>query len=266
MLQTDSETMSLGESIAEAITIAGTISTVASVVVNQLVSTIKVGYLVTLLQQFGGASVVEVVACQVHIPVQQGPRSVYAAHPGSRDSVVLAPAATSAAHSASATSHRPHHTPGHIVEPSVVGVVSVEYYADLALVGKTAYHSRSLTSPVSVPALLQVVSSSRRNISEPAFHHSRTQGKVNHGLLLTVVNACELSLVRLLLNHLHFLHYLRGDVLGRQLRVVEEEGLAVDGDFGNGLPVYSHAAVRTHFHSREFLEQVFKHIVLCGPE
>ena len=103
-------------------------------------------------------------------------------------------------------------------------------------------------------------------VAEDAVHHALLHAEVNHGLVFTVVDAGEGCLLTLLLHHLHLLDELGGDVLGGQLRVVQEEGFAVYGDFGDGFTVGGDGTVLIHFHAGEFLQEVFQHIVVGNLE
>ena len=82
-----------------------------------------------------------------------------------------------------------------------------------------------------------VVSCTCSNVSEPSVHHSLIDRKVDDELLLTVINSCELSLIRLSLDNLYLLDHLCRKVLRRELRVIKEECLSIDGDLGDGLTV-----------------------------
>ena len=91
-------------------------------------------------------------------------------------------------------------------------------------------------------------------------------GKVDDRLLLAVVDAGEFGLLALLVDDLDLLDELGGDVLGGQLGVVQEEGLAVDGYLGDGLAVGGDGAVLVHLHAGKLLEQVLQHVVVGGLE
>ena len=62
-----------------------------------------------------------------------------------------------------------------------------------------------------------------------------------------------------LVNDLYLVHYLGRQILEGHLRVVEEEGLAADGDLVDGLAVVFYCAVFRYLHARHPLEQVFQH-------
>ncbi len=214
------------------------------------------------------AAVVEVVPCKVHVPVQKGERAVKTAHPRGRDAVSAAPAALAAAHSASATPHIAHHRAGKVVEPPVVGVVAVEDEADLTLVREASHHGRALIAPVVhvIVGARHVMSAAGHYVAEPSLHHSRLDGEVDDGLLVAVVDAREHRLVGFLLHDLHFLDYLRGNVLRRERRVVEEERLAVDGYLRDCLPVGGYRTVLRNLDPRKLLEKFLKHVVVRGLE
>ena len=80
-------------------------------------------------------------------------------------------------------------------------------------------------------------------VSEPAVHHTFIYGEVNNGLFLSVIDTGEPCLLRLPLDYLYLFHDIRRKVLCRKLRVIEEEGLAVDSDLVDSLAVCSHSTV-----------------------
>ena len=110
------------------------------------------------------------------------------------------------------------------------------------------------------------MSAACHNIAEEAVHHSLLDAEVNDCFLIAVINAGELRLLRFLLHDLHLLHNLRGDVLRREGRVIQEESFSVNGYLFYSLPVGSNASVLTDFHAREFLEKVLEHVVVSGLE
>ena len=85
-------------------------------------------------------------------------------------------------------------------------------------------------------------------------------GKIQDRLLVAVIDAGELGLLRLLLDHLQLFDHLRRKVLGCKLGIIQEKGLAVDGDLGNGLTVRGDRSILGHFHSRKLLQKVFEHV------
>ena len=256
VLKPDSETVALGEGVGPAVTVG-----------NEVPSVVLVGNLARRLFYLLLAAIVEIVASQIHSAVQQGPDSVESAHPGSEYAAVVSPHSAATAHSAAAASHCGHHGPGHIVEAPVVGVVSIQYQADLPLVCEIPHHSCALPACRLAEAYgLDVVSATAHNIAEPAVHHSPLYAEVDDGLLLAVVNAGEHCLVGFLLDHLHLLDYLGRYVFGRERRVVQEEGLAVNGYLLDFLTISRHLTVGIHFDARKLLEQLFEHIVVSCPE
>ena len=103
-------------------------------------------------------------------------------------------------------------------------------------------------------------------VSEHAVHHAPLHGEVYDGFVVAVVNAGEFGLFALFLDHLHLFDEFGGKVAGSQLRVVQEEGLAVDGDFLDGLPVGGDGAVFGHLDARELFQKVYQHIVVRDLE
>ena len=104
------------------------------------------------------------------------------------------------------------------------------------------------------------------HVSEHAVHHARLHCQVQDGLLFAVVYAGEFGLVGLLLDNFEFIDHLGGKVLGGDLRVVQEEGLAVDGDLADFLSVVSDGSVFGDIHSGDLLEKVLEHVVVRGLE
>ena len=231
----------------------------------------QVGFLVGVFLDVGLRAAVKVVAAEVHLVAEEVPVAVDAAHPASQDAVGAAPAAAHAAATAhSAAAHGAHHRAGHVVEAAVVGVVAVEDDAYLALVGEPAAHEGALIAPVAViPGQRgrgDIVSAAGHGVAEHAVHHASLDGQVDDGLLFTVVDAGEFGLLGFLFDDLHFLDQLRRDVLRGELGVVEEEGLAADGDLGDGLAAGGDRAVGIDFNARQFLQQVDEHVVVADLE
>ena len=104
------------------------------------------------------------------------------------------------------------------------------------------------------------------NVAEHAVHHTLLHGEVDDGFVVAVVDAGKFGLLTLLLDDLYLFHQFGGQVAGSQLRVVQEEGLAVDGDLGDGFAVGGDAAVFAHFNAGELLEEVHQHIVVRDLE
>ena len=103
-------------------------------------------------------------------------------------------------------------------------------------------------------------------VAEYAVHHALLHGEVNDGFVVAVVNAGKFGLFALLLDDLDLLHQLGGEVAGGQLGVVQEESLAVDGDFLDGFAVGGDAAVFAYFNARELLQEVYEHVVVRDLE
>ena len=104
------------------------------------------------------------------------------------------------------------------------------------------------------------------DIAEKSVHHALLNGKVNDSLFLPVINAGELCLLGFLLHDLHLIDNLGRNVLGCQLRVIQEESLSVNGDFGNSLAIRCDTSIRTDFDAREFLQEILKHIIVSRLE
>ena len=110
------------------------------------------------------------------------------------------------------------------------------------------------------------MSHSGHNVAEKAVHHPLLDGEVDYCLIVTVIDAGELGLVGLLFHDLHLLDDLRGNILGRKLRIVKEESLAVDCYLADCLTVRSDGSILGDLHSRKFFQQVLKDIVFCRLE
>ena len=123
MLEPDSQTVTVGESVVVAVVVIGKDRTVLEVCV-----------LDAFLFDNPVGPVVKVVSAEIHSVVKEGPGSVETGHPGLGDSVPAAPASLAAAHSAATSAHSLHHPTGDIVKTTVVGVVGIEDETDLALV------------------------------------------------------------------------------------------------------------------------------------
>ena len=188
------------------------------------------------------AAVIEVVSGKVHIPVKKSKCPVESAHPRGSDAVSASPAALSPAHSTATSSHIAHHRAGEVVESTIIGVIAIENETDLAFIGESSHHSRALIAPVVhiIARTRHVVSATGHNVSEPALHHSRLDGKVYHSLLISIVDAREHRLIRLFLHNLHLLDYLCRNVFRGKRRVIKEECLAIDGYLRYGLAVCSY--------------------------
>ena len=231
--------------------------------VDEVVVVVHVSCLGALLDHILVGVVVEIVGAEVHIAVKQGPGTVDTGHIGGGYAIAAAPAALAAAHTAFAADIA-HHRAGQVIETTVVGIVAVQYEAQLPLLCEIAHERRALVTPVGIyrRAGGDVTAAAGHDVSEGALHHSGLDVEVYHLLFLPVVYAGKLRLLALLVNDLELVDEFGGDVLGGQLRVVEEESLAIDGYLGDGLAVYGDGAVLADFHAGELLEEVFEHIVL----
>ena len=257
VLQTYAEAVTVREAVAETVGVGDEGGTV--VAVSLLIS--------TLLHVDDGA-VVQIVGAQLHLVSEEIPVAVDTAHPGRGDAVVATPAAHSTAHHTATAHHVAHHTAGQVVETAVVGIVGIGDDGELTLLGEAAAHEGTLPAPV-VHALAlgrEVVAAAGHHIAEDAVHHALLDGEVDDGFVFTVIDAGEFGLLALLLHHLHFLHQLGGDILGGQLRVVQEEGLAFDGNLGDGFTVGGDGAVFGHLDAGQFLQEVYQHIVIADLE
>ena len=105
-----------------------------------------------------------------------------------------------------------------------------------------------------------------RHTADQALHHARLDGEVDDRLLLSVVDAGELSLLGLLADNLELLDELGGNVLGGNLRIIQEEGLALDGDLAHGLAVHRDRTVVGDLDARHLLEQVHQVVIVRGEE
>ena len=110
------------------------------------------------------------------------------------------------------------------------------------------------------------MSAAGHHIAEKPVHHAFLHSQVDDGFFLSVIYTGELSLIGFLLDDLDLIHNLRRDILGSQLGIVQEKCLAVDCYLADCLSVGCHGAVSPHFHSREFLQQVLKHVIVRGLE
>ena len=258
MLQAHAKTVSVGKAVAQAVVIGNKGGAIGSE-----------GLFVGILGHIDDGTVVQVVGTQLHPVIEEVEVTVDTAHPGGGNAIaVAAEAAAAHTHHAATAHHATHHVAGEVVETAVIGVVGIEDDAHLAVFREAATHEGALPAGVVHHALLgrNVVTATGHYVAEDAVHHALLDAQVNHGLILTVVDAGEGGLLALLLNHLHLLDEFGGDVLGGQLRVVQEEGLAVDGNLGDGFTVGGDGAVLVHFHTGELLKEVFQHIVVADLE
>ena len=241
VLHTQTETVAAGAGVVQ-----------GTAVVDEVV-VLEVGRPLAALLDIVVAVVEDIVAAELHPVVEQVAGSVDAGHVRGRDSAVAA-----AAH------HAPHHVAGAVRGALVVGVVAVEDEAYLGVGGEASDECVAEVPQVGVYLSLRgnVGTGAGRHLAEESAHHLGLHGKVDDRLLLTVVYAGELRLLGFLLDYLEAVDHLRGDVLGGQLGVVEEEVLTVDPYLRYGLSVRGDAAVIGNLNAGKLLEQVLKHVVV----
>ena len=104
------------------------------------------------------------------------------------------------------------------------------------------------------------------DVGHETAHGATDDGEVEDSLLLAVIDAGELSLVGLLLDHLDLLDELGRDVLGGDLRVIHEEGLAFHVHLGDGLAVDDDGTVIVDLDAGELLQKVLENIAFSGLE
>ena len=256
MVQTSSETMSLSKGIV-----------LSLCRIQQAAAVLHICSLGCTFLDILVRTVVEIVSGEVHIAVKKCERAVQSSHPSGGYAVIAAPAALTATHASSA-SHIAHYAASHIIETTVVGIVSVQDETELALVGEPSYHRGTLISPVVHirPGSRYIVSATAHNVSEPPLCHTGTKLKVDYCLFLAIVNTRKHRLVGFFLHDLDLLHHLCRNVLRSELRIVQEECLSVYCDFLDCLSVCRYRAVSSDLHARKFLEKLLKHIVVRGLE
>ena len=88
------------------------------------------------------------------------------------------------------------------------------------------------------------------NVRNPSLFHSFLDGKVQHGLFLSVVNTCYAAVVTLALVGLQLLNHLAGQVLHSHLSVVLEELLALYHNLADALSVYLYVSFIVHLGTR----------------
>ena len=226
-----------------------------------------VGFLIGILQGFGAGTAVHVIAGELHLFVQQVVCAVHAAHPGSGDTAV--PEAAEAAHAPAAAHHLGHHVAAPVGEAHAAGaVVAVGDDRQLGAVREAAYHGIPVEPPVVHVVFLgrDVVAGTGRHRPDQTLHHAFLDGQVDDGLVLSVVDAGELGLFGFLLHDFHLFDHLGRKVLRGELRVVQEEGLPVDGDLVDGLAVCGDGTVVIYLNAREFLQQVDEHVRISRLE
>ena len=108
----------------------------------------------------------------------------------------------------------------------------------------------------------EVVAAARHGVTKHAVHHAGPHAEVYHGFVIAVIDAGEFGLLALLFHHLHLVYKLGGDVLGRKLGVIQEEGFSADCDFGYGFSVGGDGTVFIHLNSGKLLQEVLKDVVV----
>ena len=260
MVQAHAETVTVGEAAAETVGIG-----------NEGGFVVTVGFLIGILLHVHDGAVIHVVGTQLHLVVKQIPVAVHAGVPGSGETVAAAEsAAAHTAHHAHAAHHAAHHIAGQVRETPVVGVVAAGDEAKLCAFRELAHHEVALIAPVVGNVGLgrggEVVTAAGRYVAENAVHHALLDTEVDDGFLVAVVDAGEFGLLALLLHHLYLLNHLGREVLGSQLRVVQEEGFAGNGDFGDGFTVDGDGTVFAHLYAGKLLQEVFQHVVVADLE
>ena len=249
--------------------------TETAVVIEKTASVLKVSDLGAFFLHSGIRTVIKVVSGKFHITVKKVERAVETCHPRTGLTISASEATHAAAHSATAATHSGHHAAGHVHESAVVSIVGVEDNTYLAVFLKITDHTRALVTPAAVKErgfiiiiarIRNIVTATGHEITEPSVHHALVDREVDDSLLVTVIYTCEYSLIRLLLHHLHLFYHLCRKVLRSKLRVIEEEGLSVDGDLRDCLTIGCDRSVGIDFHARKLLEEVLKHIIVRGLE
>ena len=262
MLKTHSETVAVGVGDVDS-------RGIQAVPVDQAGAVVKIGSLEAFLLYGPVAVVINIVAAELHLVVEEVPGTVEAGHPGAGDSVAAAPAALASAHTASAAAHSLHHVACKVAEAPVVGVVAIEDETDLAAFRELTDEGSALIAPVAGvvgkgrPRVLEdIVAASDRDIAYQAVHHALLDSEVYDRFLVAVVDSRELRLLGLLADDLHLVDHLGRDVLGGKLGIVEEEGLPVNCDFRDALTVVSDGTVLGHLDARKLLQKVSQDIVV----
>ena len=100
-------------------------------------------------------------------------------------------------------------------------------------------------------------------IAEPAFLVFILQHNVHHFLLVVFrADSGESRIVLGLVDYLDLVDNLRRKVLDRHRRVLDEEGLAADGDLVDGLSIDLDRPSGFHLHAGHFLQQVDQHRIV----
>ena len=225
----------------------------------------------------GVAAVEAVVAAGLHLVIEQVEAEVGTEHVGAGDTT--AEAAHAAAHHAAA--HAAHHTAhAATAEAHAAGaVVAVTDDEDLGTVGEVAKEEVALVAVVVIIGERgdvvggiggrggrDVVADTRGDVGHETAHGTAYDGEVEDSLLLAVIDAGELCLVGLLLDYLDLLDELGRNVLGSDLGIVHEEGLAFHVHLGDSLSVDDDGAVIVDLDTGKLLQEVLEDIVLGGLE
>ena len=236
--------------------------------IDQAGPVVPIGHLIRGLFYRPFGAVVEIVPFQFHLVVEKVEGTVHTAHPGRGDTVSAAETAAAPAHAAATAAHALHHAAGQVVKAPVIGIVPVQDDADLALVGELARKGGTLETIVPLARIRSrhVMTAAQHHIPERTLFHARMERQIDDGLIVSVIDTRKLGLLRFLVHHLQLLDGLGGDIFGRQLRIVQEEGLSVNGDFADGLAIGGNGTVLPYFNTREFLQEVFQHVVVGSLE
>ena len=103
-------------------------------------------------------------------------------------------------------------------------------------------------------------------IHNPALLHTLLDTKVEHRLLLAIVDARHTAIIALLVVSLDLLDHLGRNILHRHLSVIIKELLAIDKNLLDRLAIDLDRAVIAHLDPRQLLHQLLKHRPLRHPE
>ncbi len=101
----------------------------------------------------------------------------------------------------------------------------------------------------------------RLHVAEPAFLELLLELQVHH-LLAIFRHAGEFLGIGLLVDDLHLVHHLGGQILQGHFRVIGEKGLAAHRNARDGFAIILDGAVVRDFHAGHALDQVFQHGIL----
>ena len=130
----------------------------------------------------------------------------------------------------------------------LVLVVHVAHHHQAHLVGEAAGHAARGVAVLGTAGQVEV--------GHVAAVHTFLNSKVEHGLLIAVLNAGDAGLVALLVVELHVLDDVHGQVLQRRLDVAEHELLAVEQNLLHLLAVHGDVAVLVDLGARHALDQL----------